>query len=571
MKPVDAHDSAESGRSLGAPTEAAVQPNRSRDAQAPLPFQSRRTRPVRPLQTTRAPVFGLALMLVAAVAVLVAGNRLARREFDARLPADRAALQELGAALQSELARLEELYVRDLTETAVAVRRDDLFATQAVCAKISGIRKCLLIPLVPSRVQETVNVPGASGGRTPDVIAFSAGQPPSPAGSFALDLTAMAAASNRAVSGWLKSPDPAFGAFWLRRDDGDVIVLVVDWREVAPCVNEHLAAWIEAPIAPLRGSRGLVSVEGPAGALLAGLNPAPPRPADFILPLRNRLGLWQILAWDRIEPRTIYDLRTLVVASTVAGVLAVLGVVLFRQQRRALRRAEERVSFVNRVSHELCTPLTNALLNLDLATDAVEARPDYARQRLRLVNEEIQRLGRLVANVLTFSRRERGTLALKPAPCAPDDVIATVLRQFEPGLARRGIQIERNAAAHETVTLDPDALAQIVGNLVSNVEKYAANGKWLGLETRLDDGALVVRVADRGPGVPAADRDRVFEPFERVGGRVNEGVAGTGLGLTIARELAQRMGGTLLLLPAAAGATFELRVPASRDIIAPAT
>lgn len=570
MRLADAHDSAESGKSLSAPTEASVQPDRSRAA-ASLTFQNQHTRPLRPLRTARAPVFGLALMLVAAVAVLVAGNQLARREFDARLPVDRAALQELGATLQSELARLEELYVRDLTEIAVAVRRDDLFATQAACAKISGIRQCLLFSLTQSQVPETVNVPGASSDRPPNVIAFRSGQPPPPAGSFALDLAAIAAASNHAVSGWLKSPDPTFAAFWLRRDDGDVTVLVVDWREVAPRVNEHLAAWIEAPFAPLRASRGLVSVEGPAGALLEGRNRIPSRPADFILPLRNRLGLWQVLAWDRIEPRTTYDLRTLVVTSTVAGVLAVLGVVLFRQQRRALRRAEERVSFVNRVSHELCTPLTNALLNLDLATDAVEARPDYARQRLRFVNEEIQRLARLVANVLTFSRRERGTLTLNLAPCVPDDVIATVLRQFEPGLARRGIQIERNAAAHETVTLDPDALAQIVGNLISNVEKYAADGKWLGLETRLDAGALVVRVADRGPGVPAADRDRVFEPFERVSGRVNEGVAGTGLGLTIARELAQRMGGTLMLLPAAAGATFELRVPVSRAIIEPAT
>jgi signal transduction histidine kinase len=320
--------------------------------------------------------------------------------------------------------------------------------------------------------------------------------------------------------------------------------------------------WVEAPYAALRASGDLLALEGPAGTLLAGLNQPPERRADLILPLRYRFGVWQILAWDRTQPRTTYDVRTLAVTGTVATVLALLGVLLFRQQQRALRLAEERVSFVNRVSHELGSPLTNALLNVDLAAEAVATQPDFSRARLRLVTEEMQRLARLVANVLSFSRRERGALEMKPAPCVPDDIVDGVLRQFEPSLTRRSIRIERIAAAGCGVALDTDALAQIIGNLISNVEKYAAAGGWLGCETQLDGDVLVVRIADRGPGIPSAARGRIFEPFERVSSRVNEGASGTGLGLAIARDLAERMAGTLALLPSENGSVFELRLPA---------
>ena len=103
---------------------------------------------------------------------------------------------------------------------------------------------------------------------------------------------------------------------------------------------------------------------------------------------------------------------------------------------------------------------------------------------------------------------------------------------------------------------------QIVGNLVSNVEKYAADGRWIGLHSALRDGSLVVAVADRGPGIPVRSRERIFRPFERVHRKVSEGSSGTGLGLTIARELAQRMGGSLDLLECERGARFELRIPA---------
>lgn len=270
-----------------------------------------------------------------------------------------------------------------------------------------------------------------------------------------------------------------------------------------------------------------------------------------------------MLSWDTFRPHVIYHQPTLFVTGTLTVILVVAGLILFSQQKRAQRLAEQRVSFVNRVSHELGTPLTNILLNLELGIEALDAeRPQDTRRRLDFVLEETRRLARLVRNVLVFSRRERGKLKVNPAPCVPDEVITAVLNQFGPVLARAGIAVENRASAAETIFCDTDALAQIVANLVSNVEKYAASGKWLGIESSLAEDTLVIRVSDRGPGIPAEARERIFHPFERVVNAVHDGITGTGLGLAIARDLAELMGGTLQLVAADKGAVFELRLPA---------
>jgi signal transduction histidine kinase len=286
-----------------------------------------------------------------------------------------------------------------------------------------------------------------------------------------------------------------------------------------------------------------------------------------VIPHRNGLGEWQVLAWDRLKTRMVHDSATLAVACALAGVLVPTGILLLSQQRRAIRLAEERVSFVNRVSHELGTPLTNILLNLDLASRSMDIRPSESRRRLGLVHEEVQRLGRLVSNVLTFSRGERKTLELRIAPCVPDEVVEGVLEQFMPSLDRRKVSVDWQRGAAVNTRLDPDALAQITGNLISNVEKYASNGGWLGIETKMEQDRLRLRVSDHGPGIPTAQRERIFEAFERVHRGVSEGSSGTGLGLAIARDLARRMGGDLVLVASAQGAAFELDLPAPPHLV----
>ena len=114
------------------------------------------------------------------------------------------------------------------------------------------------------------------------------------------------------------------------------------------------------------------------------------------------------------------------------------------------------------------------------------------------------------------------------------------------------------------VLADADSLRQILGNLLSNIEKYAASGGLADITMAEDDGEITILVKDRGPGIPAREHERIFLPFHRLDDRPSEGVTGTGLGLAIARDLAVAMGGNLRLVPQdGPGATFELRLPSA--------
>ncbi len=249
-----------------------------------------------------------------------------------------------------------------------------------------------------------------------------------------------------------------------------------------------------------------------------------------------------------------------------AGLLALalslvgLAVAFWRSQARALNEAERRVSFVNQVSHELKTPLTNIRLYAELLAERLDGAGGEAERHLAVVVGESQRLGRLIDNVLTFGRHQRKTLRLRPAPACPDEVVERVLRVFRPRLAERGVRVEFEPAAPAQVLVDADALEQILGNLLSNLEKYAAAGGLARVETGQEGDVTSLRVADRGPGVPAKDRERIFEPFVRLSDSPGEGASGAGIGLAVVRELARLHGGEARLLEGSPGAVFEVRL-----------
>jgi len=249
-------------------------------------------------------------------------------------------------------------------------------------------------------------------------------------------------------------------------------------------------------------------------------------------------------------------------AGTLLGLgglaLAVLGLALWfaRESGREAREAARRVTFVNQVSHELKTPLTNIRMYAELLEDRIDEEDRKSRGYLEVICTESRRLSRLIANVLSLARRQRGRLAVRPAPAVPDRVVAEVIEQFRPGLDRAGIEVAFEGGAAEPALVDADALGQILGNLLGNVEKYAASGALAEIATRWEDGRLTLAVADRGPGIPATAASLVFEPFVRLSESVDEGVSGTGIGLTIARELARLHGGDLTIEPSEAGARF---------------
>ncbi len=504
--------------------------------------------------------FTLLPMLAAAVLVMLGGERLARREVESSTPVDRTRLLDFDELFRAELTRLDALYLGHLTELATAALREDVAAVAAEAAQLSGVR----LTRIFRKDCETVSILSDRKIRKLPEIELSTGNRPlNPKTGVVLDASLL----DRPLSAkgkWFDTGDAEYLVHCRQPEPGVLVALLIERTTVSERTERHLRSWLEIPLTPLRETSARLLIEKPDGRPLVALGPQAHGPAASIIPIRSHLGDWQIRSWDGRVVTHSYDPATLAVTTTLALLLAASGIVLFRQQKHALRLAAERVSFVNRVSHELGTPLTNLALNLDLATDSLDHRPVEARRRLGLVAEEIERLSRLVANVLTFSQRERDTLQLKPVRCLPTEIIRQTLENFRPALERRGIQIDTNFSADAALMLDPDALSQITGNLLSNVEKYAAAGKWLGLDCSISENFLTLDVRDRGEGIPAAARHRIFAPFERVLQTTNEGASGTGLGLSIGRDLARRMGGELELLESEIGATFRLRIPTQR-------
>ena len=255
-------------------------------------------------------------------------------------------------------------------------------------------------------------------------------------------------------------------------------------------------------------------------------------------------------------------LNLLIAGALLAASLVGLAAYLSREMGRRLREATQRVTFVNQVSHELKTPLTNIRMYADLLSedlDRVEQNDAAARKHLAVISDESTRLSRLIANVLTFARHRRSTLSLQCRALVLDDVIYSVTQQFQPSLDRLRIKVATELHASKTLTADEDAVGQILGNLINNVEKYAAEGKYLKISSHQSSNSVTVDVIDRGAGIPPSHRESIFEPFERVSDRI-ENATGTGIGLAIARQLARLHGGDLQLIDSDAGAHFRFTI-----------
>ena len=290
---------------------------------------------------------------------------------------------------------------------------------------------------------------------------------------------------------------------------------------------------------------------------------------DVLAPVAQRncaapLGMWKITycpAQDE-APRTQRGPVFLALGGAGLAMLAV-ALLFLRESTRDMREARRRVSFVNQVSHELKTPLTNIRLYAEMAQQRVEElNDDTASRHLSVVEAETSRLSRLIHNVLTFARQHRDQLTVHARTSSLDDVTQRVVNLWRPVLEAKGFALECTLAAPLSFFFDPDAVEQIIGNLLSNVEKYAEGGRFVRITTEADEKKARLIIEDRGPGIPTRMREAVFAPFVRVRSDISEGVSGTGIGLSIARSLAELMLGSLALEDVKGGGSrFVLTLP----------
>ena len=502
----------------------------------------------------------LALMLLAAVMVLLAGGRMARREEVKRTEVDRELVQSFGETFQGEVNQLTEVFIQRLEGLVSQLEAYKGADARELIQKEPAIRSAFLYR--QGKLEKEWETFGRlDAPSAPQVVVEGGRQPLNPDTAVTLNKEFFDEAG-LGDSGWLLSGDNYHRFYWSCPRPGKIVILLLDFQLIETYFFKRLRESCQLYFDGLSEAGEMVVLESEKGeVILETHDEVPGRPAAMVDFYKSSLGSFWLKGWNQMEEEKSLHQPTLMMAGLLSLSLMVAGVLLYRSQVVALIEAKRRVSFVNRVSHELGTPLTNMTLNLELASRSLRAKPEAAGERLEKVREEVARLSRLVTNVLTYSRRERGKLDSPKVPCQPDEVVAAVIEQFKPAMERREIEIDWQRGDVGTLKLDADGLSQIVWNLISNVEKYAASGKWLGISTRLQEEQLIVDVRDRGEGISGSKRERIFEDFRRVHEKTSEGVSGTGLGLSISRDLANSMGGQLNLIESSSGAHFQLIVP----------
>jgi signal transduction histidine kinase len=231
-----------------------------------------------------------------------------------------------------------------------------------------------------------------------------------------------------------------------------------------------------------------------------------------------------------------------------------------------LNLSERRIRFVSAVTHELRTPLTTLRLYLDMLVHGL-VRDDRQRgEYLHTLHAETDRLNRLVANVLDFSRLENQRPRLNRVPVSVADLLEQARCTWAGRCqdADKELIVENSLAADASLRTDRELVQQVLGNLIDNACKYSrgAEDHRLWVRARGEWDRVVFEIEDRGPGVPVKDRRLIFRAFRRGRGS-DETAGGVGLGLALARRWTELLGGRLTLQSGSegCGACFRVELP----------
>jgi signal transduction histidine kinase len=258
--------------------------------------------------------------------------------------------------------------------------------------------------------------------------------------------------------------------------------------------------------------------------------------------------------------------RELSIAFGLLALLAAGVAVTAMDGQRARRQARRQAELVARVSHELRTPLAVlAAAGDNLADSLVHDRAQIERYG-RLIQQASRRLREVAENILHLARRQG---MAPPAPLRPLDVgglVEETLRLSRPQLEQAGFAVEKVFPERPLQVLgEPRALRSALLNLISNAIKYGRSAGWLRLTVatvRARGGEEVeIAVEDRGPGIPASELSRLFEPYYRGERARVEQIEGTGLGLAVVSEVAATHRGRVTVDSSPGGSVFRLYLP----------
>ena len=297
----------------------------------------------------------------------------------------------------------------------------------------------------------------------------------------------------------------------------------------------------------------------------------------LFLPLRTGRGIVGVLGIDRDAPGPLLtpDTRRLLDALADQVAVAIERIAFAEDVDRARVTAETerlRAALLTSISHDLRTPLASILGALTSLRSYGEIYDAKTRDELMAtIQSEAERLNRFIGNLLDMTRLESGAVVLKPEPLEAAEIVGTALRRASRIVADHRVELD---FAPDLPLLKADylLLEQVLFNLLDNAAKFAPVGTTIRVVGRRDGDFVALRVEDEGPGIPEAERERIFDKFYRVHAQDRQR-AGTGLGLAICRGFVEAMGGTIVADNRSdqAGAVFTIRLPsAAAEAIVPA-
>ena len=230
-------------------------------------------------------------------------------------------------------------------------------------------------------------------------------------------------------------------------------------------------------------------------------------------------------------------------------------------QQRSAERA--RNQFINQVTHELRTPLTNIRLYAETAIEDGEGNAEVRANCLNVINQESRRLERIVSEMLSVAEIEAGSTMIRRDEVYADVLIKELQNDYQAQAKEKQIALDFNVSPKlPKLTADKDKLTLALHNLVGNALKYTPEGGRVTVSVDVKDGALAVDVTDTGIGIAPSEHDKIFDRFFRSADERVGQIVGTGLGLTLAREVMRLHGGDVTVQSEInRGSTFTATLP----------